>query len=286
MSLDMKFIFLLTGKVSALEPELGLARNKTTSNQSKNMNKMYKAAILAALGLASVTAAQAQTASTTYNKDLLVGFTTGTGTDLVYDLGSAANVLNGTLTSWTLTDGFTAASLTNGLASVEWGVIGGVGPANGGSSLNGQRFVYTTAQTTPAVTISGKTTWGNDLSGIGNIYGGFPAAGAGQFETIIASDSSNNSWYEQTTLAGAGDNTTAYIKDIGQDPNSTGLVSADLYAIAADNSAPTDLGTFTLNADNTLTFAVNPVPEPTTTGLVAAGGGLLMLVRRNKFSRK
>ena len=39
MSLDMKFIFLLTGKVSALEPELGMARN---TNDLKSINKKYE----------------------------------------------------------------------------------------------------------------------------------------------------------------------------------------------------------------------------------------------------
>jgi len=268
----MKFIFLLTGKVSALEPELGLARNKTTSNQSKNMNKMYKAAILAALGLASVTAAQA----VNYNGDLLVGFTTGSGNDVIYDLGAASSLTSGE--TWDLSSPLTGYALD----SVQWGVIGSTGPSAGGnnSTYNSQRYVYTTDLSQPQI-LTGKTMWqGINGTYIPSIYQNFSGTGAGDSISIASSDA--NSWYGQTTFAGQSGPSTFITY---ANPNTTGTGSVDFYQMVATGSS-TVLGTFSLDSTDTLTFSLAPVPEPTTTGLMAAGGGLLMLAGRNKFGRK
>jgi hypothetical protein len=251
--------------------------NKLNILKIIKMKNIYKAALLAALGMASVSAVQAQT----YNGDLLVGFTIGTsGTDMIYDLGSAASVTDGE--SWSLSTALTAAGLQNSLATVQWGIIGSIGPSAGNASLNGTRFTYSTgdAGLNP---VNGKNTWSAisgststiSVNAIGN-------NAAGNYGTVAATDPGNYSWYYETT--GQPGN-TIWSYHGGNTPNEVGLVSTPLYQTDANNTTPTvfDNGLFTLNANDTLTFAV--VPEPTTIGLVTVAGLLLVAFRR-KFASK
>jgi hypothetical protein len=243
------------------------------------MKKTNKFFLAAAMGAFCVMTASAQTSF--YNGDLLVGFTIGTsGTDMIYDLGSATNLVNGK--QWNLATALAAASLQNSLATVQWGVIGSTGPSAGNASLNGTRFTYSTgaAGLNP---VNGKNTWSAisgststiSVNAIGN-------NAAGSYGTVAATDPGNYSWYYQTT--GQPGN-TIWSYHGGNTPNEVGLVSTPLYQTDANNTMPTvfDNGLFTLNANDTLTFAV--VPEPTTIGLVTVAGLLLVAFRR-KFASK
>lgn len=234
------------------------------------MKRMYKTALLAALGLASVTAAK----SATYNGDLLVGFTTGSGSDVIYDLGSASSLTNGQ--TWDLSSVLTGYTLSG----VEWGVIGSTGPVSGGSGLNNQRYVYTTDLTDPQ-NLTGKNMW-NGINGtaVPGIYQNFTTTGAGASLSIASTDISGNSWYGSTTISGGSGNSSGFFTAYA-DPNTTGLGSVNFYQAVATDTAPTQFGTFSLDGTSTLTFAA--VPEPSTFGLFAAGGGLLLLTWRNKF---
>jgi hypothetical protein len=245
------------------------------------MKNIYKAALLAALGVASVNAVQAQT----YNGDLLVGFTIGaSGTDLIYDLGSAGSVTDGE--TWNLSTALTAANLQNSLATVQWGIVGSTGPSAGAnnSTFNATRFTYSTgdAGLNP---VSGKNAWSAistststiSVNTIGN-------NGVGNYGTVAATDPGNYSWYYETT--GQPGN-TLWSYHGGNTPNEVGLVSTPLYQTDANNTTPTafDNGLFTLNSNGTLTFAVQAVPEPATIGLVTIAGLLLVAFRR-KFTSK
>src|ERR1035437_5022181 len=81
------------------------------------MKNLYKAALLAALGLGSITAVQAESYG-----DLIVGFTTTTGIDHLYDLGSLS----------LLTSGQTWDAATLGITggTYSWGVVGNAGAAD------------------------------------------------------------------------------------------------------------------------------------------------------------
>lgn len=245
------------------------------------MKKIYKAALLAALGLASVASTQAQT----YNGDLLIGFTTGaTGTDMVYDLGSATSVTDGE--SWDLTTALTAAGLQGSLATVQWGIIGSTGPSAGGgtTALNAQRLTYATGYA-GGNPVNGKNTWSAIVGATSTIsLNTIGTQSAGNFGTVAASDPGNYSWYYQTT--GQPGN-TIWSYHGGYTPNVIGLVSTALYQTDANNTSPTtfDNGLFTLNANDTLTFSVQPVPEPATFGLITVAGLLLVAFRR-KFTAK
>src|ERR1700723_2563737 len=76
-----------------------------------------KTALLVLLGLAAIQSSQAQA---TYNNDLIVGFSTQSGTDTLYDLGAVSSLTNGE--TWNLGSLLTSYDLT----TVDWGVIASV----------------------------------------------------------------------------------------------------------------------------------------------------------------
>jgi hypothetical protein len=230
------------------------------------MKKLYKAALLAALGLGSMVTAQAAT----YNNDLIVGFTTKSGNDVVYDLGAASSLTSGE--TWNL------SSLLSGfssLSSVNWGVIG-ASQNNGGTGKNFDYVWSTTAGIAP-LKINGLTAFANENTAVGSIYSNFGAAGAGQSLSIAATD--DNSWNTQTI---SGSLTGDYVNAYGN-PNVVGVTSDSLFQILANNTTPTLLGNFALGADDVLTFSA--VPEPISFGAFA-GAGLLLVSLRNQLRRK
>ena len=94
-----------------------------------SLNSILKGALLATTAAVAVTSAQAQTpnyvslAGTYQQGDLLAGFTTGSGNDLIVNLGLASSVLvNGN--AWNLT----AALAQNGTVLVEGVVELNLGP--------------------------------------------------------------------------------------------------------------------------------------------------------------
>jgi len=233
------------------------------------MTKLYKAALLAALGLASVATSQAAT----YNQDLLVGFTTQSGNDLVYDLGSSAAVLGGRagVNDTRNLSSFLTGNLSTYSADF-WGVIG-----DNKTAQLPAHAVYTTIQA-PG-TVSGTSQWSPIDGATRSIYSSFATAGAGQSVSTAASGA--NSWNSQTINPSL---STQYINAYGN-PNVQGLTSIDLQQVLNDGSSPTSVGTFSLSNAGVLSFSPVAVPEPSTYGLIA-GAGLLIVSLRNKFARK
>jgi hypothetical protein len=245
-------------------------KNKQTK-EKKMKSQFYKAALLAALGLAGVSAAQAQTYTA---GDLLVGFTTSSGSDLIYDLGQASALHNGETFSGLST--LLAVDFSS-LSALQWGVIGDI---NSGSP----RTAYTTTAvggSTPS-TITGSTKMNQINNVMLNFSGDFAgqAPVAGSSTTISANDP--NSWNVQTTPNAT--LSTDYINTYGN-PNVTGATSDSFFRIFNNTTAPTLLGGFTLGADDSFTFNTVAVPEPATYGVLAAAG-LLLVSLRNQFSRK
>jgi hypothetical protein len=225
------------------------------------MKNFYKAALLAVLGLASVPAVQAAP----YNGDLLIGFTEGSGNDVVYDLGPTSSLYNGE--TWTL------GSLLSGydLSTISWGVIGT-------ESTGSPRTAWSTTDgTTPPINLPNLSAWGKNNTAISSIYQNFASAGAGQSISIATTD--DNSWNSQTISPSL---PTQYANVFGN-PNVVGTVSDSLYSILANNTTPTLEGNFSLDGNGTVTL--NVVPEPSTYGLLAVAG-LLGLSRLKSFRRK
>lgn len=234
------------------------------------MKNSYKAALLAAIGLVSISAAQAQTYT---SGDLLVGFTTGSGTDLIYDLGQESALVNGETFSGLST---LLSSDFGSLSSVNWGVIG-----NGANSGSPRTLWTTTAVGVTPATVQGNPKFSalnNDLGLLAENFAG--ATSAGQSATVSATAST--SWNVVTTPNAT--LSTDYINEY-ENPNVVGANSAAFSQVLNNGSTPTLLGDFTLGADDSFTFNTVSVPEPTTYGMIAAAG-LLVVAFRNQFSRK
>jgi len=236
-----------------------------------------KIALLIALGCMSGLVSHADSA---YNNDLIVGFTTGSGNDVLLDLGSPASLTDGE--TWNLN----SANLISGfiLPNTRWGVIGVNGPTTGANifSYNSQRFVYTTSVSTPP-NIPSKTLWSGLLGTLQSAYQYFPAAGVGNSLTIAASDT--ESWYSLTTsdVSSSQGFQAPYV-----DPNIYSTSSIAFYRAVATNGTPTQIGTFTLNASRVLTYNVYSVSSSSTnaylTSLVLNPAGLTSTFVSNNFS--
>jgi hypothetical protein len=223
-------------------------------------------------------AAQAQYSS----GDLVIGFTSGSGTDLVYDLGRATSFTDGQ--RWDLSSALTNSpgSYTS-LGNLNWGALGTL--SLGASSS--QKFVYSTVpdgQGITPVNVPNTTTFNGIRTSVDTI---------GQFITSgnAGIDSANDaaSWNGETIVGGTGTFYNNYGSATPNDPNSTtpasftsGAVVEDLWSTPANNTAGTLLGTLGFDASGTVTFTATTVPEPTTLTLF---GGLLLaafVIRRRR----
>jgi hypothetical protein len=225
------------------------------------MKRITKTALLAAIALAVATPAQAAT----YTGDLLIGFTSQSGSDFIFDLGQASSLTDGQ------TFNLSSALSSFNLNTVNWGIIGD-------KNVSGVRTAWTTTSGTTPNTVPNTTTWGSLDTATKSIYQNFPVGGAGDSFTILATD--DNSWNQQTIN---GSLTTQY-HNAYENPNLVGLGSESFYSLVANGSAPTLAGNFTLDSGGIVTFTATAVPEPGTYGLLA-GAGLLVLSFRRQFVR-
>jgi hypothetical protein len=213
------------------------------------MKKQVRAVLLAA---AVVSAASTQAA--TYTGDLLVGFTSQSGNDYIYDLGQASALFSGE--TFNLSSGLAGFNLS----TVHWGVIGD-------KNVGGIRTAWTTTGGLAPNAIPSTAVWGTLDTATKSIYQNFAVGGAGDTVSIAAGD--DNSWNQQTIL---GSLTTQYHNVYG-DPNTVGVGTENFYSLLANGSAASLVGNFSLSANGLLTFTA--VPEPSTCAL--AGMGLLAL---------
>jgi len=222
---------------------------------------MKSTAKLGMMALATLAAASASAVN--YNGDLLVGFTSGTGNDFVYDLGPITALSYGQ--QWSLGSSLAGFNLN----TVNWGVIGD-------KNSSGVRNAWTTTAGTTPLSLASATDWGNLNTPTASIFQNFSATGPGQTLTIGATD--DNSWNQQTIN---GTLTTQYVNAY-ENPNVAGLGVANFFQMTANGSAPLYLGNFGLAADGTLTYTV---PEPST-GALLLGMGLLGLTFRRALGAR
>ena len=225
------------------------------------MNTLYKTVIVSALGLGTIATAQA---AVTYNSDLIIGFTTTSGNDVEYDAGAVGSLFSG--------EQFNLSSLLTGvnLSTVDWGVI---------ASVTTSHSIYQTDANTPnAVAAFGA--WNAINTSVKTIYNNaFSASGAGNSATPAAS--TPYSWNTETLNPTLG---TDFLNEVGgANPNVVGETSVGFYGTADNGSAPSAIGSFSLDQTGTVTFTA--VPEPSAYGIVA-GAGLLMVSLRNRFGKK
>jgi hypothetical protein len=251
--------------------------------QSKLKKPLMKRSIRITMQAAAVLALATGAARAQYTSgDLLVGFTSGGGNDLVYDLGRFSVMTDGQ--TWEL-----GTSLTNSpgsytsLGNLNWGVVGALSLGLS-SSL---KTVYSTGPTGQGapVQVPNTTTFNGIRTSVDTI-GQFITSGPAGIDA--ANDAA--SWNGETIVGGTGTYYNNYGSATLNNPNSTtpasftfGTVVEDLYGVKADNTAGSLLGTFTFDSSGTLTFNAAAVPEPTTLTLVMGGlGGLVFASRRRR----
>ncbi|HLX69970.1 MAG TPA: PEP-CTERM sorting domain-containing protein [Verrucomicrobiae bacterium] len=235
------------------------------------MNNQIKTIVLAAVSVASLaTAAHAQLGGVYTQGDLLAGFTTGSGTDLILNLGLQSSVTDGE--SWDITS-LVGAGVPAGLFSSPSSVIFGVIGDNSGPNT----IFTTTAGTNPNhfASQSAFNTADAALSGAGSLLNGSTG-----FGTPSTTASGQTSWFGQTVGGGTGTIKNSY----GNPDGGAGQASLNFYTIAQGSTGSRTLeATFSLSqngsGDEVLSYSV--VPEPSTTAL-AGFAGLIGLWARNR----
>ena len=244
------------------------------------MTKTYKLTLLAALGLASVTAAKADYA----NGDLLVGvYQPGVANTTVVDLGSFSSISGSTYQTWNLSSALAAAGFGSTLSgSATFGVVG---ESSTGTTAFHAIYETVVSPSTPP-TFSGAGAFNGiktDVVNIGNL-----TAGPGTFATLVIPNPNLNAqsgdWYSQTVNYVA--NQGGITLSSGVNPAATVGTSDILYKTTANGATPVAFNSFSLNPNTeVLTYGTAAVPEPATYGMIA-GLGLLAFSLRNQFRGK
>jgi hypothetical protein len=315
----MMFFLAACSNMTATDPCVWLGKKRRfnsikVGNNKNNMKNSYKAALLAALGLISAVSAQAA------NNDLILGITTGSGSagvnDLVVDLGqlssfTAGESFNLGYTTAQLTAATTSGGLGGSIAAWSAGIIGGQnGQTSGGHANVGNDVFTTTLDTgTPSNTAVGTPAYNNgasslvnisvaNIGGAGGVAAGFAGNGTQGIVSAGASTSfSGNIAVDPNTAGTLNPNFTGKV-GLTDNPlatiGSSDIITMDLWQDTVIGTGTTSTGMkydgfFTLNlsgATPTLTYdEVSAVPEPSTYGMIA-GAGLLLVSFRNKLVRK
>jgi hypothetical protein len=251
-------------------------------------NHLYKAALLAALGLAVSPVAKAAS-------DLEVGFNDLLGpasaqNDYLIDLGAyTAFTVNSTVTTTINSSLFAAAfgADANALNNVAVGAVAAGTYAN--NTINGATtgtYVYSTGSPFAASTAK----W-NNAHAQGSIT--WPATGpsAGSVTSPTWSfDVAQSSTVNDANGNGVANSIGNPLSNLSSGTATLTLFSSTLVTgLGHTPSAFSELGTITIDANNdTITFTgvnVSAVPEPTTYGAFA-GAGLLLLGLRRQFASK
>ena len=240
---------------------------KTKDKKTNNMKKqLYRAALLATLGLAGVTAAQAQSEMVLGMNDANY-YAAPAGYDYTIDLGSAANFTTSYSGSWSISSSLFNTAFgadTSALNDVAVGVIGSLGSANAMQTILNVNPGTSTANISSASSFPATIPFGV------NAY----ATSPGWSQSVAINPSSPGASTSSSFAGATANNPMQYL--------ASGTVSEILYTDSnvgsgrnAHTSGWTEVGTFTIDANNdTITFngSAVSVPEPTTYGLLAGAG--------------
>src|SRR5262245_28701696 len=130
---------------NTLPRQAGIMRAGQLNKPTTNMKLKSRSLVIAAVAVAGISAQAA-----TYNGDLLLGFTTQNGKDLIYDIGPASSLFPGQ--TWNLSSSLLGAGIS-ALGGAKWGVIGD-------KNVAGQRYAWTTTAGFVPSTIPNTPFWG------------------------------------------------------------------------------------------------------------------------------
>jgi len=249
------------------------------------MKKLYKAALLAAFSLGGVIAAQAQANP----NDLLVGFTDTAGgvtNDYIVDLGQIPGTENTSLD----VSGFDDSTFTSIFGSALSGGQVNVGIVAGESSPGQDVIMSVLDNGTGTPTVAGSSAPSTTPTG-NNINLGASTVGA--LLLGVQPQVSDASWYyniaeNPATEGSAGNNSFAGYLNSNPMTTINGMTESltlDLYEDVNNGRSGTTgwtyVGDVALDLNGgTLSATFDPVPEPSTYGLLSTGGLLLLAVRR------
>ena len=247
------------------------------------MKNSYKLALLAALGLASASAIQAQT---------LLGFNdaNGTANDYVIDLGAGSQF---TPTAVVDLSGLFNSTMFNTAFGGDSGALNNVavGLVSGGGS--GQTLIQSYAGGSPSGALPSGTP---SVS----LYHNAIASASGITLGVESSATTSGGWsYQiaQSPILGGADGAPSLGQSTGNPMGTlgSGVIDLTVYEATDPNfgnrgettTAWLDIGTLAVDAGaGTINFTgVSAVPEPTTLSLLT-GAGALLLAFRNKLKRK
>jgi len=245
-------------------------------------------ALLVALGLASMPAAQA-------SSDFLLGFNDAAGptaaqNDFVIDLGSVGYIYNlaeangGSINLWTSSIGTLFANAFSADTSYDNNVA--VGLVEGNTPSSGTQLLQQTINGNPStpLAISGTELLGSAAYAQGVSIGESASGAVGTWSYQVAPSPIS------LGLIAANGDTVAATTEQPLSYLSSGTVTETIYANTLSGSGRnasvggwTEAGTLTVNPDAS-TIEITVTPEPSTYGLLALGG-LLVLSFRHRFTR-
>jgi len=252
-------------------------------------NHLYKAALVAALGMAGAVAAQAQNPAA---NDLVLGFTSqfnGVVNDYLVDLGpipSAPGAISSSFSSSTFANTFTTSS-GNALASgqVNVGIVGG--------SSSDAIFSELDTTATPSTTTAGSATPPADAKSNVDAAGlvatgltlGTPAhtdqtsffADVAESPTAGGANANNFTGYADNPLSTIDGTTESLVLDLWENANS-GRTGVTGWTYEGYVDLGLSGGNLTATYDEPL---ISSVPEPSTYGIFGSIGLLLLGLRRH-----
>jgi hypothetical protein len=253
-------------------------------------NNLYKAALMAALGLAGAMTARAQYA----NDDLILGFTSNYGgntTDYLVDLGqipTGGNItaneetsLNVSGFSWSTFNTYFGSALANN--AVNLGIVG----AHAGSTGNVIFSEYNNGSGATVLSPGSSTPPADTRSALQNgaaipesLTLGPVAQGGNSFYNLVA-ENPNTDGAAANSFAGYVDNP---LSTLGSGETIVFDLYEDSYSLAGAGSWAYD-GNVTVSLNGEALSAVYDVPEPATYALFGSMGVLLLGMRRRRSSR-
>ena len=225
--------------------------------KTTHASTFFRSALIAAIGLAGANTLLADSGG-----HLLLGITQSghntTGNDLYYDLGPAASLTNGM--TWDLSALLTAQDYT--LSQIQWGVLGD--SRNGDTQFKNPHtgLTWYSDGVTPQ-NLSGYAAFNSLQNWVDSVEQTVTGAANmvstnGQNRAVYYSGTSTPSWYELSITPGSWYEATGRA-----DVNVTGTGSSEkVWLIVNDDSAPTQIGTITLNSSGVFTFSTIPNTPP------------------------
>jgi hypothetical protein len=258
--------------------------------------KIKKMAVLSAVTAGVLCGVNAQAQFNYSQGDLLVGFSSGAGSDLVVDIGSSSiytggvgpSIIYGTGGQQLYTSAQSTAAGLN-IDNLNFSIFGDLGAST--LFVSRARSVYTT-QTTPwnAGSFYAQAPTSSRIEGIGAGAGDSSNGANSSTAAIVSSTYSSGGDISYTVGLGGNGNFGNTFQGIVDGQTSAGFSSGstplieDLYELdTIHNGQPGKLiGEFELDPNGTFSFT--PVPEPSTWAMLGVGMTLLAGVR--KFPRK